>query len=66
MKLAASSTNLLRRVLQRSIDERAIARERRGSTRDVVCANRPVDNVRIGSGDGIEDRFVNAKVLCKN
>lgn len=53
-------------MLQRSIDERAIARERRGSSCDVVCANRPVDNVRIGGRDGIEDRFVNAKVLCKD
>jgi hypothetical protein len=66
VKLAAASTNLLGSVLQRSIDERAVARDRRGSSRDVVCANCPVDNVGIGGRDGIKDGFVNAKVLCQD
>lgn len=66
MKLAAASTNLLGSVLKRSIDERAVARERRGSSSHVVCANSPVDNVRIGGRDGIEDGFVDAKVLCED
>lgn len=64
MKLAAAPTDLLRRVLQCSIDEGAIARERWRGSCDVMCANRPVDNVRVSGRDGIEDRLINAKVLC--
>jgi hypothetical protein len=66
MELATASTNLLWSMLQCSIDERAVAGERRGSSRDVVSANCPIDNVWIGRRDRIEDRFVNSKVLCKD
>lgn len=33
---------------------------------DIVCANRPVDDIRVSCGNGIEDRFVDSKVLCEN
>jgi hypothetical protein len=66
VELATASSNLLRGVLQRSIDERAVAGEWRGSSCDVVCADSSVYNVRISRRDGIEDGFVNAKVLCED
>lgn len=33
---------------------------------DIMCANRPVDDIRIRRGNGIKDRFVDSKVLCEN
>lgn len=61
--LTASSANLLRRMLQRAVDEGTGLCNCWDIAGDIVRADGAVDNVRIGCRQGIEDRFIDAKVL---
>lgn len=61
---ATSAGHILGRVLKGAVDVRAVPREGASrSVRDIPGADRPVENVRVWSGDIVEDRRVHAEVL---
>lgn len=66
MYLATSSANLLGWMLQRAVNKGTGFRKSWDISSDVMRADGAVDNVRIGCRQRVEDRFINAKVLCED
>lgn len=64
--LAASSANLLRRMLQRAVDKGSGLGKCWDIAGDVMLGDGAVDNVWIRCRERIEDRFIDAKVLCED
>lgn len=63
-ELAARAANLFRLVLERAVDEGAVARELpRGSVGDVLLADLGGEDVGVRVGDVLKDGGVDAKVL---
>ena len=63
-EIAARAANLFRLVLERAVDEGAVARELpRGSVGDVLLADLGGEDVGVRVGDVLKDGGVDAKVL---